>query len=61
MSKTDEHILKAAKEVIVKYIEVGRVSPGTFAENFKKVYEGIYNTVHSIDYKAKEENVAEED
>ncbi|MDY0131503.1 MAG: hypothetical protein RBR53_02435 [Desulforegulaceae bacterium] len=48
MTKINEQILRAAKEVIVKYIEVGRVSPAAFHENFEKVYRGIFNTVHNI-------------
>lgn len=50
MTKIDEQILRAAKEVIVKYIEVGRVSPAAFHENFEKVYRGIFNTVHKIEH-----------
>ena len=46
MSKLDEQILRTAKEVMVKYIEVGRVSPGTFPENFKKIYKSIHETVY---------------
>jgi len=43
--KLEEQILRAAKEIIVKYIEVGRISPAAFPENFQKVYQGIYDTV----------------
>ena len=59
MSKVDEQILRAAKEVMVKYIEVGRVSPGTFPENFKKVYQSIYETVYEL--KKDEDSLKEED
>ncbi|MCB9493818.1 MAG: hypothetical protein H6681_00055 [Desulfobacteraceae bacterium] len=55
MTKVDEQILRAAKEVIVKYIEVGRVSPAAFHENFQKVYKGIYDTVHNIEFKGESE------
>lgn len=60
MSKVDEQILRAAKEIIIKYIEVGRVSPASFHENFKRIYKGIYDTVYNIDSPA-EENLKDED
>jgi len=45
MSAMDEQILKAAKEIAVKFIETGRVSPSGFAEMFKTVYSAIEDTV----------------
>lgn len=41
----EEHILRASKEIVVKFIEVGRLSPTNFAETFKSVYQAIENTV----------------
>lgn len=38
---TDEAIFKVTKEIVVKFIEIGRVTPGNFEEN----YERIFNTV----------------
>ncbi|MBT8341683.1 MAG: hypothetical protein HKP58_02955 [Desulfatitalea sp.] len=43
-SKNDQ-ILKASKEIAVKFIEVGRLSPNNFAENFKSIYDAIEATV----------------
>jgi hypothetical protein len=60
MTKIDEQILRAAKEVIVKYIEVGRVSPAAFHANFQKVYKGIYDTVHNVEYKGETEQEKDE-
>ena len=37
MTKKEELILKATKEIIVKFIETGRVYPGSFEENFAQV------------------------
>ena len=34
----DEQILRAAKEIVVKFIETGRVSPTAFPEFFKSIY-----------------------
>lgn len=42
---TDDAIFKVAKEVIVKFIEVGRLSPDSFDERFENIYASIKNTV----------------
>ena len=41
----EEHILRASKEIVVKFIEVGRLSPTNFAETFKTVYLSIEQTL----------------
>ena len=43
MSKMDEHILRATKEIVVKFIETGRLSPTTFHESFQQIYETVEN------------------
>jgi hypothetical protein len=48
-STTEEHILRASKEIAVKFIEVGRLSPAGFAETFKNIYRTIDNTVRGVD------------
>lgn len=45
MASLDEQILRAAKEVVVKFIEAGRVSPAAFPETFRTVYDTIDHTV----------------
>ena len=47
MKKTnlEEQVLRASKEIIVKFIEVGRLSPTNFAETFKSIYQAIDKTV----------------
>jgi hypothetical protein len=45
MASLDEQILRSAKEIVVKFIETGRVSPAAFPELFKNVYETIEGTV----------------
>lgn len=44
---TEDQILRASKEIAVKFIEVGRLSPTGFAETFKAIYEAIDQTVHN--------------
>ena len=43
-----EQILRASKEIVVKFIEVGRLSPGSFPETFKTIYEAIDATVQPV-------------
>ncbi len=45
MKKMDEHILRTTKEIIVKFIEMGRLSPSNVNETFQDIYSGIHNTV----------------
>jgi hypothetical protein len=45
MKSLDEQILRAAKEIIVKFIEMGRLSPSNFQESFKDIYTTINETV----------------
>ena len=44
---SDETILKVAKEVVVKFIEVGRLSPANFDETFKGIYQAVRDSVRS--------------
>ena len=41
----EEQILRTSKEIVVKFIEVGRISPTNFAETFKSVYRAVEETV----------------
>lgn len=38
-------VLKIAKEISVKFIEVGRLTPATFDETFRAIYRTIEETV----------------
>jgi len=46
-SLTDEAILRVAKEVVVKFIEVGRLSPQNFGETFEEIYRAVRDAVRS--------------
>jgi hypothetical protein len=41
MSAKEDQVLRAAKEVAVKFIEMGRISPANFSESFQMIYEAI--------------------
>ena len=44
---SDDTILKVAKEVVVKFIELGRLSPANFDETFKSIYKSVRDSVRS--------------
>ena len=45
MASLDEQILRTAKEIVVKFIESGRISPTGFSETFRNVYKTEDETV----------------
>ncbi len=45
MGSNNEIILRTTKEIVVKFIEVGRLSPSGFSETFKNIYESVEETV----------------
>ncbi|HSL62753.1 MAG TPA: conjugal transfer protein TraB [Desulfotignum sp.] len=45
MKSIDEQILRAAKEIIVKFVEMGRLSPSNVHEAFKDIYATVDETV----------------
>ena len=45
MATMDEQILRASKEIVVKFIETGRVSPMAFPETFGNIYRAVNETV----------------
>ncbi|MEE4313648.1 MAG: hypothetical protein V2J11_04085 [Desulfofustis sp.] len=46
---SDDTVLKIAKEIAVKFIEVGRLTPSTFDETFKAIHTTIAETVDKGD------------
>jgi hypothetical protein len=55
MGSMDEHILKTAKEITVKFIETGRVSPTGFNETFKSIYKAVEEAVKSSEDVSKKD------
>ena len=41
LSPKEELVLKVTKEIVVKFIEVGRLSPASFPETFKMVIDTV--------------------
>lgn len=45
---TDEAVLKVTKEIIVKFIEIGRVTPGNFEEHYERVFNTVNQSAKNI-------------
>lgn len=45
MDKVDKNVLQVVKEVVIKFIEVGRISPTSFAEHFDSIYNTVQETI----------------
>ena len=58
MANIDEQILRATKEIIVKFIETGRISPSGFNETFKNVYRTVDKTTRDSIRQARQEESA---
>ena len=56
MSSIDEQVLRTSKEIVVKFIETGRVSPTGFAEIFTSIYQTVNNVVRNPDAPAVQKN-----
>ena len=44
---TDEAIFKVTKEIVVKFIEVGRLTPANFEETYTRIFETVKKSVRS--------------
>jgi hypothetical protein len=44
---SDETILKISKEIVVKFIEMGKITPAGFELNFQNIYTTIDKTVRN--------------
>ncbi|OGP61465.1 MAG: hypothetical protein A2V65_06050 [Deltaproteobacteria bacterium RBG_13_49_15] len=56
MSETlDEQILRTAKEIVVKFIEVGRVSPTNFNEAFRSIFQTVKSSAKGIEWEIDQE------
>ncbi len=45
MKPEEEMILKVAKEVVIKYIEIGRLPLANFDEAFRSIHKTVQETV----------------
>lgn len=50
MASMDEQILRATKEIVVKFIEGGRISPASFPDFFKSIYQTVHGTAKGVSH-----------
>lgn len=48
MASIEEQVLRTTKEIMVKFIEVGRVYPASFHDTFVNVYHTVDRTVRGL-------------
>ena len=53
MKQEDEIVLKVTKEIVVKFIEIGRISVNSFDEVFRQVHKTVRDSLKSSDIKPK--------
>lgn len=58
MDSVKKEALKAAKEIAVKFIETGRISPATFADVFPAIYSVVLASILNQPQPAKAETLA---
>ena len=49
LTPREESCLKVTKEIVVKYIELGRLGMGNFAESFASIYQGVQKALDKKD------------
>ncbi len=45
---TDEAIFKVTKEIVVKFIEVGRLTPTNFEETYERVFKTVKQSAREL-------------
>ena len=55
MEKHQKQAIQVAKEVVIKFIEVGRISPANFGQYFDEIYMDVLRTIAREDVEAPED------
>ena len=45
MKQEDELVLKVTKEIVIKFIEIGRLSVNSFDEVFRQIHETVHESL----------------
>lgn len=45
MDKIQAQALQVAKEIVVKFVETGRISPSNFTDHFSRIYLEVLRTI----------------
>jgi len=54
--KREDMVLKTAKEIVVKFIEVGNISPASFHDHFRNIYKTVQAAVKESESHAPHED-----
>lgn len=49
MDKVETLALQVAKEIVVKFVETGRISPANFSEHFGQIYGTVLRVINNPD------------
>ena len=60
MKSIDEQILRTTKEIVVKFIELGRLSPSNIHEAFRDIHFTVNKTVKEQAHETEPSNVKNE-
>jgi hypothetical protein len=55
LDQREKLALQVTKEIVVKFIEIGRISPGNFPEFFSAIYKEILGTINGSEGGSEEE------
>lgn len=58
LDKDSKQALQVAKEITVKFIEIGRISPNNFPEFFSTIYDEVLRTIRSTPEQAPADDAA---
>ena len=61
VQQDDEIILRYSKEIAIKFIELGRISPGSFGEHFRSIFWSLKNTLVDARFPKLDEKAFSED
>ena len=48
MKKEDELVMKVTKEIVIKFIEIGRLSVNSFDEVFRQIHATVHEAMTDI-------------
>lgn len=61
MDKIKKEALQVTKEIVVKFVEAGRVTPTNFPETFPAIYSVVLSTISGSGAQDEHEPAADED
>lgn len=60
MGRDNKDAVQVTKEIMVKFVETGAVSPLNFARTFNDVYKAVFNTLNAFQESERKDETAQE-